>query len=297
MNEFELIRNLKTLFPRIGDDAESFKFSYGNIQVVSIDSFVENVHFDNSYFSSHDIGYKSTSASMSDIAAVGGRPKYILISLGMPEGDLDFVNDFSMGVIDAVSKFEAQVIGGDTVQSDRIFVSVCVIGETERMIRRSGARIGDLVCTTGPTGRARAGYLCLKKGIKDKVTEYHLRPTPKIEEGVILSRFASSMIDISDGLVIDLSHILEESGVGARLENIPIDHELEKISPLIGESTVEMSMYGGEDFELLFTIDRAMLQPLERELEVIKIGEIIPKGFFDPRGKPIVVRGYEHFSH
>lgn len=296
--ELDIIKHLRNLFPRIGDDAESFSITRGLTPVVSIDSFVNGVHFDLSFLNPYDAGYRSCAATLSDIAAMGAKPKVLLCSLGLPEGDKELVDSIARGIKTLAEEFDTEVIGGDTVRSNVLFMSLCAIGETKKPVRRSGAKIGELICVTGNLGGSAAGLVAIKKGLPFKeVVERYTHPKPKIDQGLVLAKYATSMIDVSDGLAIDLYHILEESKVGALIKIIPVEKGAMKIAPLVGEKPHDYALYGGEDFELLFTVDKGNLHKLEVKMDYLIIGEIVKEGMRMEDGTEIKLGGYDHFSH
>ncbi|MCK4352653.1 thiamine-phosphate kinase [candidate division WOR-3 bacterium] len=316
-SEFELIKEIRKVFPRIGDDAEAFNISPGLIPLVTIDSFIEKVHFDTAYFTPYDVGYKSLSASMSDIAACGGIPRYALISVGLPTGDLKFIKDFYRGVREIAKLFNMEIIGGELTKSKIISITICVIGEVKKIIKRSGAKIGDLICVTGKLGNSFAGLLALQNGIKSPLIRQHLNPLPRIKEGKELSNYVTSMIDISDGFTIDLSHILDESKVGAKIwrNNLPINNETRKITSKFSLSPISCALNGGEEFELLFTIPKIYTTQAKKRVEFTEVGEIIEKWevvrhdlhhgvgsgkwevkIIDEEGNEIPVKGFDHFK-
>ena len=314
--EFQIINKLRELFPKIGDDA--VEFSVSNIPIVSTDSFVLGEHFGN-YFTPYDMGYKSLAASLSDIAACGGVPRYALISIGLEKGDIEFVGEFYRGVQTIAKDYKTEIIGGDTTKAGTPFITVTVIGETTHFIGRKGAKLGDRICVTGTLGGSFAGLLALQNGLKSHLTKRHLNPLPRIKEGVELALFATSMIDISDGLIIDLSHILDESGVGAKIwrNRLPIDKETERLASKFSSSPQEVlpqgfapfpygtgfAMNGGEDFELLCTIPQKCIKEAKKRVAFTEIGEIIKIKnqkskikIIDEEGRGIPIKGFDHFS-
>ncbi len=296
--EQEIINRLKEFFPKIGDDAEEFKSTPGFTPIISVDSFVEGVHFDPSFIGYEDIGYRCCAATLSDIAAMGGIPRVLLCSLGLKKGKIELVESIARGIKCLASKFNTEVIGGDTVKSDTLFLSLTVIGEVKRIVRRRGARVGDAICVTGPLGGSTAGLLALKKGFVSFqiLIERYIHPEPRIDEGIILSEFATSMIDISDGLSVDLYHLIEESGVGAIIHNVPVMEEAKKIAEKLDKNPEDFALYGGEDFELLFTVDRKHLKEVKKRVDIIEIGKIVKKGMRFSNGEEIKLGGYDHFS-
>ncbi len=296
--ELEIIDRLKILFPKIGDDAEEFNITPGFTPVVSIDSFVQGVHFDLSLITPYDAAYRSCAAALSDIAAMGGRPKVLLCALGMPEGNITLAESLAHGIRSLANKFDTEIIGGDTVKSNNLFISLCVIGEAKQIVRRNGAKLGDVLCVTAPLGGSIAGLKTLKNDPTSfkEVIEKYIHPEPRIEEGLILSEFATSMIDVSDGLAIDLYHLLKESGVGAIIHSVPVEKEAKKIAMLMEEKPDDFALYGGEDFELLFTLNRKNLGKLRKRLNFFEIGEIVKEGMRFDDGREVKLGGYDHFT-
>lgn len=318
-SEFEIIKRLRSMCPKIGDDAvvlitkstraQEHK-SKGNTLIASVDAFVEKEHFDLTYFSAYDIGYKSLAASISDIAACGGKPKYALISLGLKSGDIEFVEQFYSGIEDVAKTYGVEIVGGDTTKSGVIFVSVTLLGESKRFISRNGAKVGDVICVTGELGTSFVGLLCLQNVSRlgslshDRLVRSHLNPTPRVKEGVKIANYANSMIDISDGLIIDLSHILEESKVCAQIwrSKLPINKETIRIAHKFSVSPYDFAMNGGEDFELLFTVPKHKLKEAKQKVDFTEIGEIIntqnakrKTQIIDEEGKEIPIVGFDHF--
>jgi len=292
------------MFPKIGDDAVEFKVS--NIPIVSTDAFVMGEHFGD-YFTPYNMGYKVLAASISDIAACGGSPKYALISIGLKSGDIEFINALYRGIQEVANLYKVEIVGGDTTKSETVFISITVIGETKRFVGRNGARVRDAICVTGELGGSAAGLLALKNGLVGNrhICSLHLHPTPRVKEGETLANYATSMIDISDGLMVDLSHLLDESGVGAEIwkNKIPINEETIRIANKFSLPPYKFAMSGGEDFELLFTIPKDKLKEIQKKVDFTKIGEIIePKTenrkprIIDEEGNDIHIEGFDHFS-
>lgn len=310
LGEFEIINKIRKDFPKIGDDcAEIIKYTQNGktkILIVSTDAFVEDIHFKTKYFTGYDIGYKSLSASVSDIAACGGIPKSGLIALGMPTGDTKLVNGIYEGIKAVIKKHNLEIIGGDTVLSSKIFISITVIGETEKFISRKGAKPGDIICVTGTLGSASAGLVALEKGIRSNCIKKQLNPNPRVKEGVLLGKYATSMIDISDGLISDLFHILEESKVSAKIyrSKLPIDREVFKVANLTGYKAEYFALNGGEDYELLFTVPLKLLKEARSKIKFTEIGEIIARNnlkkepeIIDEKRRVILPQGFDHFKN
>ncbi len=315
LGEFGLIEKIRSSFSGIspeiirgiGDDAAALKISSGKTTLVTTDMLLDGVHFDLSFTTFYQLGYKSLAVNISDIFAMGGSPKYFLIGLGIPKGsDSKNIDNFYSGIKALAKKWEVNIIGGDTCVSESGFViSGTLIGEAKKIISRSGAKIGDGIFVTNTLGDSAIGLRLLKqfkqKSLKNSllVTRYsslikkHL--TPDIAPLKNISG-VNSMIDISDGLLIDLSHICDESNVGARIyeDKIPLSQELKEAAKGLRVSPLDFALRGGEDYALLFTAPKGF------KTKAFKIGEIIPKGRFiintSGKEKPFKAEGYEHFK-
>lgn len=272
----------------IGDDAAVTRPTDGCLTLITTDMLVEGVHFDLSMCDPVTLGRKSLSVNLSDIAAMGGESRYFLLSMAVPPSfPVAFLDSFTRGLLERAEEFGVGLIGGDTCSSKGgLVLSITVIGEQrpERIIRRDGARPGDLIFVTGTLGDSALGLEMLKQGEPGAfATERHLDPVPRVREGLALATalLPTAMIDVSDGLAADLGHILASSAVGARLyvEEIPLSPFFrEKCTPLTDEA-LSLALAGGEDYELLFTVPPSRageVHPLIARFgtEVTKIGEI-----------------------
>ncbi len=297
-----------------GDDCCGVEPGPNRIVIATTDSFVEGVHFDLSYFSYHQVGFRALSASLSDIAAMGGVPICALVSLCLPSDfEVEAVDEIYRGMRNVADSFWVSLAGGDTVRSPHLSLTVAVIGEVEKsnLTLRSGAKVGDSLCATGALGKAEAGLLALRNSLEvdKKICENHLYPVPRMEEARILLKYCkiNSMIDLSDGLATDASHIAEESGVGARIyrDRVPISREALIVGGILGKDPLDMALFGGEDFELLFTLPEGQVsvavESLRDRVEVTQIGEITPQeeGIVlaeGDRAQPLSKMGYDHFA-
>jgi thiamine-monophosphate kinase len=299
----------------IGDDAAAIEPTAGLLTLVTTDMLVEGVHFDLALCDPVTLGRKSLAVNLSDIAAMGGRPRHVLLSLAIPRDlPVEFLDGFITGMLERGDQFGATLIGGDTCSSSAgLVISVTVMGEQfpDLIVRRGGAQPGDLICVTGTLGDAAMGLAMLKAGVRDgAAVTRHLDPMPRVREGLKLAEggIPSAMIDVSDGLLADLGHILDLSGVGARLylEKLPLsDYYLAKQASL-QEDLFLFPLSGGEDYELLFTAPPAKLPAVKSTLaetgtRTTVIGEVTVAGrlvVFKPDGTeyPAVRRGYDHFS-
>ncbi len=316
LSEFDLIKKIYSKFKintknliGIGDDCAVLKVK-GQYFLYTIDSMVENVHFDMKLgILWSDVGYKSVIRAISDVVAMGGTPKYILMALSLKKGFKEvFFEDLIKGVKNAIDEYNLKLIGGDISNSKTVSITVSVIGVSKnKPVLRSGANIGDYIYLTGYTGLASAGLIVLKKKLKFKECEVFInaykKPSVKVKLGETLQKIASSMIDISDGLVGDLSHILENSNKGAILyrSHIPV-HEAFYNSPFSKKQIHGFIMNGGDDYELLFTASPEKMKDVEKisktfSIKITKIGEIVKEGLYLKEGqnlKAIKSSSYEH---
>ena len=285
------IRLDKTVIKGIGDDTAVIKWTGDKYLLFTCDILIEDAHFRRSLATPFQIGWKAMARNLSDIAAMGGRPKYALVSVGL---DPDLPVSFADGIFDGMNalanKFKVNIVGGDTSRSKKIVIDISLIGEVEkrRLVLRSGARKGDAIFVTGSLGGS----------IKGK----HLSFTPRLDEArTIVRNFrVNSMIDISDGLLLDLGRVLDASRVGALIyeDLIPVSDKADSFKD---------AMTAGEDFELLFTMapreaGRFMKSYLSKlRIPVSLIGEVTPKrcGYRlvggDWKEKRISGKGYVHF--
>lgn len=270
--------------------------------LVSTDMLVEGTHFLMEDISPRQLGWKSAAVNISDIAAMGGKPIATFLSLALPKTlPEQWMQEFMEGYNEISEKFGAALLGGDTTCSpDRICINVTVLGTCPRgkAKLRSAARPGDLVCVTGTLGDSAAGLRLIldgQKGAAPRLIDRHYTPTPRVEEGLALSCLPGvhAMMDISDGVGSDLRHILDESGVGARIDTgkLPISKELQDLCIKKGWDPRELALCGGEDYELLFTMD-----PQETpDIPYTVIGEITANPTVTWEGGSRDYMGYKHF--
>lgn len=270
--------------------------------LVSTDMLVEGTHFLMEDISPRQLGWKSAAVNISDIAAMGGKPIATFLSLALPKTlPEQWMQEFMEGYNGISEKYGAALLGGDTTCSpDRICINVAVLGTCPRgkARLRSAARPGDLVCVTGTLGDSAAGLRLIldgQKGAAPRLMDRHYTPTPRVEEGLALSCLPGvhAMMDISDGVGSDLRHILEESGVGARIDTgkLPISKELQALCSEKGWDPKELALSGGEDYELLFTMD-----PQETpDIPYTVIGEITANPTVTWEGGSRDYMGYKHF--
>ncbi len=271
----------------IGDDAASLEPTPGALQLITSDMLLEGVHFDLAYTRPELLGRKSLAVNLSDMAAMGGRPRWFLLSLGIPDSiHLDFLDSFVKGLLEMGAEYGVTLVGGDTCSSKGgLVVSITLIGEQspDKVAYRRGARPGDIICVTGTLGDAALGLAELRGGLSSgQAVDRHLDPVPRCGEAMLLAEagLPTAMIDVSDGLLADLGHILELSAVGARVDTgqIPRSTHFCDVAADFAADPLQLALAGGEDYELLFTVDPERWAEVEScllgRLQVTVVGEI-----------------------
>jgi thiamine-monophosphate kinase len=304
----------------IGDDAAAIRWGEGTL-LLTTDTLLEGVHFRRSTATLRDIGAKAIAVNVSDIAAMGGEPRYALLALALPPSlGVTDVDELYAGIQDMASRHGVTVVGGDTCAAPGgVVLSVTLVGRViGAPLRRSGARPGDAILVTGTLGASAAGLALLERGpgglapaVVDAVVRPHRVPTPRVAESALIraSGWATAMIDLSDGLATDLGHIATESGVGARVDvdALPVSEATRAAASALGADPLGWALSGGEDYELLFTATAERATDLARQVAdatstpVHRIGEVRPPGegvrFLDRRGQPRpVTPGFDHFG-
>lgn len=334
IQEFALIRSLEGRFARhapglvqgIGDDAAVIETSAQAWCHLTTDLLAEGIHFDMKSATPESVGYRAAMANLSDIAAMGAVPRYLLISLAIPKTvKRSHIYELYRGLMKACRLYDVALIGGDTSASKAgLFLSITLIGTTRgrRALFRHGAKVGDQICVSGTLGDSLAGLKLLRSSTtsgrrntafsrsdRKFLIRRHTHPTARVAEGRWLNdrRLASAAIDLSDGLSGDLRHICEESRVGAEveLERLPISPACRAYASAIGVSPSRLALTGGEDYELLFTASPRDCETIEREARtrgyrMTRIGTIRPQRFgiqmtSDGLTQPMPVTSYEHF--
>ena len=295
-----LIAHHPSLSLGIGDDAAVTGQHPGRETVITTDLLVEDVDFRLDTTTPWLLGFKALAVSLSDIAAMGARPRYALLSIGLPQGiwKSDFVDKLYDGFFDLAETYNVALIGGDVSRTpERIVIDSIVIGEVarSRAVRRLGARPGDHIFVTGALGGAAAGLRLLERGTRlrrkrprsfyyravEELLLRQLRPDPRVRWGAALGEghLATAMIDVSDGLSSDLAHLCRASRVGAIIDasRIPVDPSVIGLCGRRALDPLLLALHGGEDFELLFTISPRDLSWLPREVggvPVTYIGDV-----------------------
>jgi thiamine-monophosphate kinase len=272
----------------IGDDGAILRQSSKAEWVISCDSSLEGVHFRQDSHPPESVGYKSLARAVSDLAAMGSRPSYFLLALALPEAKTGgWLDRFAAGMAKAARELNIRLIGGDTSKGQNVMISITVLGEVApgRAITRSGARPGDLVYVSGQLGRAQLGLELILRGLAHrrslrKYLQPHLYPKIPLALGQWLAtrRFATAMMDISDGLSTDLERLCNASGVGARIWSAKIPKtKIPAVLARLNLAALELALHGGEDYGLLFTVRPKSVKLLGRLLPKIPItciGEI-----------------------
>jgi thiamine-monophosphate kinase len=330
LEEFALIRALRGRFSHrdaevirgIGDDAAVIATSPKQWWHVTTDMLVEGVHFDLGTASPEAVGYRSAMANLSDLAAMGAVPRYLLTSIAIPRRcTAAHVEQLYGGLMKACRPHGVNLIGGDTSASrGGLFLSLTLIGITRsgQALLRSGARIGDALYVTGTLGDSLAGLQILTRRPSGRVAKphqrflihRHLRPTARVSEGQWLSRarLASAAIDLSDGLSGDVRHLCEESRVGVDIElgAIPVSRACRAYAKASEQDPTQLALSGGEDYELLFTVSAHRQPAVEQQAKkagyrITRIGVIRPRRsglrMRSQTGEwhPLPLTSYEHF--
>lgn len=280
----------------IGDDAAVVCLTPGQYLLTTCDIQVEGVHFLKDKITPRQLGRKAVAINLSDIASMGGIPRYLTVSLALPkETEVGYVDDLYAGIREECAASGVGLVGGNMAHAPLIVVDTFLAGEVEpeRLLRRSGAHVGNQVLVTGTPGDSAAGlalllnpHIACAEEHRRRILEAHLTPKARLREGrkIALSGLATAMIDVSDGLVSDIGHICEMSGVGVRLwaAALPISEAARAVARAAGRDALEFALHGGEDYELLFTApperadELADLVRQEAGAPVTIIGEIVP---------------------
>ena len=331
LREFQLIEQVRRLFGRtdpsvilgIGDDTAIIKPPPGRHLLLTADLLIEDIHFTLSTATYEDIGYKAAVANLSDIAAMGGIPHALAVSIAIPRSmNAADVTGLYRGLMAACRPHGVSLVGGDTSASRHgLFLSITLTGyvASGRALRRDGARIGDIVYVTGTLGDSLAGLQILKthpgKRLSGRDSRYliarHQRPTPRIQAGQFLAScgLASAAIDVSDGLSGDLAHLCERSAVGVELDAaaLPLSRPCQAYAAAKKTDAIRLALRGGEDYELLFTAPATKRMALSRfkrcaGCRLTPIGVIRPKRFGlqlrTSSGNMLPLRNtsYQHFA-
>jgi thiamine-monophosphate kinase len=294
----------RTVKKGIGDDCAILRLKPGYELLVTTDLCLEDVHFRRVWHPATVVGHRCLTRGLSDIAAMGGQPLACFLSLGLPE-DLPqaWVNGFLRSLLALARGFNVQLAGGDVSSASRITADIVVTGEVPsgKAVLRSGARPGDRIYVTGALGSSAATLkqLFAGKSLKPTKSNPHFYPTPRLEVGSWLQKhgLAAAMIDLSDGISVDLAHICKESRVGAIVTTSKL--------PIGKTADLHLALHGGEDYELLFTARKSAKIPSRiAGVKITEIGEIRNRRDYSSaiqilgdngKVRPLPQRGWEHF--
>jgi thiamine-monophosphate kinase len=307
----------------LGDDAAVVEPGTGDV-ILTTDLLVEGVHFTRDAISPRDLGAKSIVVNVSDVAAMGGSPRFALSSIALTRDvEAAWVVEMTGGMRDACREYGLALVGGDTNRGDVVVVSVAVVGEVApgRAVRRVGAQPGDAVVVTGALGAAAGGLAlsradhaasaaALSEPWGRELADALDRPVARVGEGQTLAQAgATAMMDLSDGLARDLARLCEASGVGARIElgAVPVAESVRAAASTLEVDPLELALGGGEDYELLAALDPSAVERAAEALEdrygvtLTRIGTIIEgQGVTavgpDGREAPLEPKGWDHFS-
>lgn len=296
MNEAEIIKSLASIFARpgegeagvllgIGDDAAVIAPSQFPLAVTT-DTAVEDVHFKSDWSSYFEIGSKITTANLADIFAMGGQPQYLVVAVAFPTSHLpsqqsnsgEAMIELARGIAAEADRVGARVIGGDVSKSEKLMVTITAMGKVAKTITRSGARIGESVYLSNLTGWSLAGLTCLRQRYENsRAISAYKRPQPDFSKCQSIAQVASAMCDVSDGLLLDASHIADASGCTIEIDPdliaaIPDYAELVATAKPLGIDPLDWVLQGGEDHELLFTSGEVA------PANVWRIGQVIERG-------------------
>lgn len=333
LGEFGLIDHIKSKFSisnantikGIGDDAAIIEAGEESL-LVSADMLLEGVHFNLSYMPLQHLGYKAVAVNVSDIAAMYGRPEQIVISIAISNRfSLEAVDALFEGIHTACQNYKVDLVGGDTSSSvSGLVISITVLGRVSRneIVQRSGAKVNDIICVTGDLGAAYMGLQVLERekevflsnpDMQPDLEKYEylvgrqLRPDARMDIVHELRErkcVPTSMIDISDGLASELFHLGKQSGVGVKIfeDKVPIDHDTFETAIEFKLDPITCALHGGEDYELLFTIDPADYEKIKNHPDIHFIGHM----HNDPTQHvlvtkqqtvvPITAQGWNHFK-
>lgn len=329
LGEFGLIARLTSGLARapgviagVGDDAAILDIGCEDLIVATCDAQVEDTHFRLRTISPHDLGRRVLAVNLSDIAAMGARPRFALISLLVPSTlDVAILDGIYAGLQDEAARFGVSLVGGNVARNaERLILDITLLGTGKRnqLLQRDRARPGEVIMVTGNLGSSAAGLLVLEdERLASQIAPESLTsvlaaqrtPTPRIEAGQWLAQHTvATGIDISDGLAADIAHLCTASGVGANIdaEALPILPEVRTIATLAGREALELALFGGEDYELIFTVPAERVDEIVREMPIASRVKTTPIGtigagsgltlLHQGKSSPLRPAGWDHLA-
>ncbi len=308
IGEFELIKRIAKkvgkgkAFIGIGDDAAVIKAG-NELLLWTVDTMVEGDHFSLKWFTPKQIGMKAIEINASDIYSMGGKPTYALVTLVLPEKTkIGLIDGIYNGLLSTAKKHGIEIVGGNITHGKQLAIDLTLLGVTtkKKLLLRGNAKPGDYVCVTGNLGDSRAGLLCFLKNIPgfSKVKKKYLEPKAQPKKAKRILGKANAAIDVSDGLASEIRNICTQSRCGAVLyyEKIPVSSEAKKVAEMLGLDSKELALFGGEDFELVFTVPE---KKFKKGMGIV-VGRTTKerKIFLQKKGvkKPLKRFGYDHFK-
>lgn len=327
LREDEVVARLRSVVERttsaavrlgIGDDAAVWQPSRSHRSVITTDALVEGVHFTRETMTLEDVGWRTSAANISDLAAMGARPVLATIALGVPpNADLEELVALYRGIALCASAEALAIVGGDLVRAPVLTLAMTAVGEVRvsNCKTRSGGRAGNVVATTGALGASRAGFDLARgavrieeRPLRDEALRAHRRPKARLREGLWLAASANvrAMMDCSDGLSTDLARLCDASGMGARIDEVPVAASARAAAVKLGEEPGSYALAGGEDFELIVAIEGHAFAHLASRFRahfgrpLYRIGVLRNEaGIVLARGDeeyPVPRSGWEHFD-
>ncbi|MFH1225183.1 MAG: thiamine-phosphate kinase [Candidatus Diapherotrites archaeon] len=293
----------KNVLVGIGDDAAVLRWKKNLHLLISTDAMVEGNHFTRAWFTPKQIGLKAVESNVSDIAAMGGVPKHILVSLALPkETPLAFVDGFYSGLHSASDKYKIGIIGGNLTGAGEISITVTILGEVrpDDLCLRSSARVGDYIVVSGHLGKGAAGLNLFRKGVHghDIAKRSYLMPKAQLAKSRRIAKYVNAMEDVSDGLASEVRNICLASSCGAVIYagKVPLSTSTINAAHACGNSALDYALFGGEDFELVCTVPKKNL----RMVGGVIVGRITSgkKIMLERNGKKTEMSrfGYDHFK-
>lgn len=312
--EFELIRRMtgnialpENVICGVGDDCAVLEFRNDEYLLVTADMMVENDHFSLKWQTPYQIGMKLMEVNVSDIHSMGGKPTFAFLSMSLTKNvSYEFVEDFYRGLYQSAALHGVTLLGGDTTHGTELVFNITLLGTVapRLLTLRSGAHVGDVLCVTGTLGASTSGLKILLRSIEGGYLLKHKEPKARLyREAVAIAEYATAMIDVSDGLGSETKHICTMSNTGAVIlyDKIPISDETRTNAKRTGEDPCDYALYGGEDFELVFTIAPENI-PLLREnfSDFTEVGKIVSADdgvTLEKNGsREQLKKGYDHFA-